>query len=64
MSLNFHKNGNFNYFVKIISVNNLLGQHKRCGMATLLQILISRLIKICKIREIKQHENLLVYGIV
>ena len=34
-------------------MNDLLGQHKRCGMATLLQNLISQLIKICKIRENK-----------
>ena len=50
MSLNFHENGDFNNFTKIIFA---CGQHKRCGMAILLQNLISGLSKIRKNRENK-----------
>ena len=50
MLLNFHENGDFNNFTKIIFA---CGQHKRCGMAILLQNLISGLSKIRKNQENK-----------
>ena len=51
------KNGNFNNFAKNIFVDDLYGQHKRCGMATLLRNLISRLSKIHEIRENKAMQK-------
>ena len=56
-SLHFCENGDFNIIVKNIFTNDPRGQHKRCGMAILLQNLILQLSKIPKICENKATQK-------